>query len=232
MILAAPDVRQHALGVDDRARIEPEVLVEQPRRERRGLFAQPAAQVRQRFDARGRGRSCSSRHDSTCGVTRVAGIRRSRARRCSRACNARAHRRDLRHEHAPSHREHRRRALARPHHGRGCRHDPARAAHAQTAGASHRCVRRPVASAAVDRRRARGSAGDRRRAERHRDHRSSHRPRRPAARLTEQSVLATSGNRWIDRAALAAARQSRYRAEVRGCAPVGGVYAFVVDFTR
>jgi TonB family protein len=54
----------------------------------------------------------------------------------------------------------------------------------------------------------------------------------PGGRLVEQSVLASSGNRWIDRAALAAARQSHYRAEVRECGPVGGVYAFVVDFTR
>jgi periplasmic protein TonB len=49
-------------------------------------------------------------------------------------------------------------------------------------------------------------------------------------RLTDQSVLASSGNRWLDRAALRAARQSRYRAEVRDCAPVGGTYAFVVSF--
>lgn len=54
----------------------------------------------------------------------------------------------------------------------------------------------------------------------------------PGGRLTEQSVLASSGNRWLDRAALAAARQSGYRAEVRDCAPVGGAYALVVDFTR
>jgi TonB family protein len=53
-----------------------------------------------------------------------------------------------------------------------------------------------------------------------------------AGRLKEQSVLVSSGNRWLDRAALTAARQSRYRAEVRDCAPVGGAYAFVVDFTR
>ena len=54
----------------------------------------------------------------------------------------------------------------------------------------------------------------------------------PGGRLTEQSVLASSGNRWIDGAALAAARQSGYRAEVRDCAPVAGIYALVVDFTR
>jgi TonB family protein len=54
----------------------------------------------------------------------------------------------------------------------------------------------------------------------------------PGGRLVEQSVLASSGNRWIDAAALTAARQSRYRAEVRECGPVWGVYALVVDFTR
>jgi TonB family protein len=54
----------------------------------------------------------------------------------------------------------------------------------------------------------------------------------PGGRLTEQAVLASSGNRWLDRAALTAARQSNYRAEVRACAPVGGAYALVVDFTH
>ena len=53
-----------------------------------------------------------------------------------------------------------------------------------------------------------------------------------AGRLAEESVLASSGNRWIDRAALGAARQSSYRAEIHACAPVGGAYAFVVNFTR
>jgi TonB family protein len=51
-------------------------------------------------------------------------------------------------------------------------------------------------------------------------------------RLIDSAVLASSGNSWIDRAALHAARGSRYTAEVRDCAPVGGVYAFVVDFTK
>jgi TonB family protein len=54
----------------------------------------------------------------------------------------------------------------------------------------------------------------------------------PGGRLAEHAVLSSSGNRWIDRAALQAARQSSYRAEIRNCAPVGGSYAFVVDFTR
>ncbi len=51
-------------------------------------------------------------------------------------------------------------------------------------------------------------------------------------RLTAQAVLASSGNGWLDREALAAARQSSYRAEIRECAPVGGAYALIVDFTR
>ena len=45
-------------------------------------------------------------------------------------------------------------------------------------------------------------------------------------------MIASSGNRWIDRAALHAVRTSRYAAEVRDCAPVGGVYAVIVDFTK
>ena len=53
-----------------------------------------------------------------------------------------------------------------------------------------------------------------------------------AGRLAKSSVLATSGNRWLDQAALRAARSSRYSAEVRDCAPVGGAYAFIVDFTK
>ena len=53
-----------------------------------------------------------------------------------------------------------------------------------------------------------------------------------AGRLTKSSVLASSGNRFIDQAALRAARSSRYSAEQRDCAPVGGAYAFVVDFTQ
>lgn len=54
----------------------------------------------------------------------------------------------------------------------------------------------------------------------------------PGGRLTEKTVLVSSGNRWLDGAALAVARQSRYRAEVRDCAPVGGTYALLVDFSR
>jgi TonB family protein len=50
--------------------------------------------------------------------------------------------------------------------------------------------------------------------------------------LGAASVLESSGNRWLDRAALFAARASRYAPEVRGCERVGGAYAFVVDFTQ
>ena len=52
----------------------------------------------------------------------------------------------------------------------------------------------------------------------------------PRGALTATSLMTSSGNRWLDRAALRAARLSRYSAEVRNCAPVGGEYAFVVEF--
>jgi TonB family protein len=50
--------------------------------------------------------------------------------------------------------------------------------------------------------------------------------------LTGASVLASSGNPWLDRAALSAARLSRFAPEVRNCERVGGEYAFLVDFTE
>ena len=49
--------------------------------------------------------------------------------------------------------------------------------------------------------------------------------------LTGASVLASSGNPWLDRAALSAARLSRFAPEVRNCERVGGEYAFLVDFS-
>jgi TonB family protein len=48
--------------------------------------------------------------------------------------------------------------------------------------------------------------------------------------LTGASVLSSSGNPWLDRAALSAARLSRFAPEVRDCERVGGEYAFLVDF--
>jgi TonB family protein len=50
-------------------------------------------------------------------------------------------------------------------------------------------------------------------------------------RLVGESILSSSGNRWLDRAALRTARLSRYAAETRNCGRVGGEYALVVDFT-
>jgi TonB family protein len=49
--------------------------------------------------------------------------------------------------------------------------------------------------------------------------------------LTGASVLASSGNPWLDRAALSAARLSRFTPEMRNCERVGGEYAFLVDFS-
>jgi TonB family protein len=53
-----------------------------------------------------------------------------------------------------------------------------------------------------------------------------------SGRLTATSVLESSGNRWLDLAALQAARSSSYRAESRDCTRVSGTYALVVDFTK
>jgi TonB family protein len=49
--------------------------------------------------------------------------------------------------------------------------------------------------------------------------------------LTGASVLSSSGNAWLDRAALGTARLSRFTAELRDCERVGGEYAFLVDFS-
>ena len=53
-----------------------------------------------------------------------------------------------------------------------------------------------------------------------------------AGRLTHTAVLESSGNRWIDGAAVRTARLSRYDAESRDCTHVGGTYALIVDFTK
>ena len=49
--------------------------------------------------------------------------------------------------------------------------------------------------------------------------------------LTGASVVSSSGNPWLDRAALGTARLSRFTPELRDCERVGGEYAFLVDFT-
>jgi TonB family protein len=51
-------------------------------------------------------------------------------------------------------------------------------------------------------------------------------------RLGSAAVLQSSGNRYIDEAALRTARTARYGAEVRDCERSGGTYALVVDFTE
>lgn len=54
----------------------------------------------------------------------------------------------------------------------------------------------------------------------------------PRGALASASLLRSSGNRWIDQAALRTARLSAYGAEVRACERVGGRYALVIDFTE
>ncbi|HEX3464032.1 MAG TPA: energy transducer TonB [Candidatus Elarobacter sp.] len=53
----------------------------------------------------------------------------------------------------------------------------------------------------------------------------------PHGALTGASVLASSGNPWLDRAAVSTARLSRFTPELRDCERVGGEYALLVDFT-
>lgn len=52
----------------------------------------------------------------------------------------------------------------------------------------------------------------------------------PSGNLEGSSVLTSSGNRWIDAAALTSSRLSAYAAERRACEAVGGSYALIVDF--
>jgi TonB family protein len=48
--------------------------------------------------------------------------------------------------------------------------------------------------------------------------------------LRSAVLASSSGNRWLDRAALATARMSRYVPEVRNCAAVSGAYLISVQF--
>jgi TonB family protein len=50
-------------------------------------------------------------------------------------------------------------------------------------------------------------------------------------RVTDESVMGSSGNRWIDQAALRSAQLTRYSAEIRDCQRVAGAYEVIVDFT-
>ncbi len=51
-----------------------------------------------------------------------------------------------------------------------------------------------------------------------------------SGRLTGAATTASSGNRWLDAAALESARQSTYRAEIRDCHAIGGSYFVSVGF--
>lgn len=51
-------------------------------------------------------------------------------------------------------------------------------------------------------------------------------------RLVGDGVMTSSNNRWLDEAALYAARSLRYAPEVRDCQSIGGDYALIVDFTK
>ena len=51
-----------------------------------------------------------------------------------------------------------------------------------------------------------------------------------AGHLARADVITTSGNRWLDEAAIASARLSRYRSETRNCESIAGTYVLAVDF--
>ena len=50
-----------------------------------------------------------------------------------------------------------------------------------------------------------------------------------SGRVDSSTVLDSSGNRWIDDAALSAARLSHYSAETRACDAIGGSYMVLFD---
>jgi TonB family protein len=54
----------------------------------------------------------------------------------------------------------------------------------------------------------------------------------PSGTIANASILTSSGNSLLDRAALAAARASSFRSEVRDCTPVAGSYIFSVAFEQ
>lgn len=48
--------------------------------------------------------------------------------------------------------------------------------------------------------------------------------------LAGEALFATSGNMWLDRAALDSPKTARFTPEMVNCAPVGGSYLYEVDF--
>jgi TonB family protein len=52
----------------------------------------------------------------------------------------------------------------------------------------------------------------------------------PNGTLLSESILETSGNPNLDRAALTSAQMTKFAPEIRNCARVGGTYVYSVDF--
>jgi TonB family protein len=50
--------------------------------------------------------------------------------------------------------------------------------------------------------------------------------------LRDATIFESSGNQFLDRAAMLAARQQSYSPQIVGCEPVGGSYLITVDFQR
>jgi TonB family protein len=53
-----------------------------------------------------------------------------------------------------------------------------------------------------------------------------------SGRTKSQNLQHSSGNRWLDGAAMATARLSRYSPEVRDCVKMAGSYLVTVAFTE
>lgn len=52
----------------------------------------------------------------------------------------------------------------------------------------------------------------------------------PSGSLTHYTLAHSSGNRWMDDAAMRTARQTQYAPETQNCSPVAGSYLLEVDF--
>jgi len=51
-----------------------------------------------------------------------------------------------------------------------------------------------------------------------------------SGRVTTARVVETSGNKWLDREALDAARGSTFAPALHECEPIGGSYRLAIDF--
>lgn len=54
----------------------------------------------------------------------------------------------------------------------------------------------------------------------------------PEGALANASIIQSSGSNALDQAALTAVRESSFAPEIHDCAPVGGSYVYVVDFSK